>query len=88
MPPSSFPESGIVDKARLRWHCRRGMKELDVLLERYLAGRYDGAPETERVAFVALMSEEDPQIWSWIMGFEDLPAGETGHVIQQLRQHR
>ncbi|TXH06399.1 MAG: succinate dehydrogenase assembly factor 2 [Nevskiaceae bacterium] len=77
-----------MDKARLKWLCRRGMKELDVLLERYLAKRYDEAPEAERAAFVALMSEEDPQIWSWIMGFDALPAGETGHVIEQLRRHR
>ena len=77
-----------MDKARLKWLCRRGMKELDVVMERYLNGRYDRAPEAERAAFVALTSEEDPQIWSWIMGFEDLPAGETGHVIEQLRQHR
>ena len=77
-----------MDKARLRWLCRRGMKELDVVLERYLADRYDSAPEVERAAFVALTSEEDPQLWDWIMGFDALPAGETGHVIEQLRRHR
>jgi antitoxin CptB len=77
-----------VDKARLRWACRRGMKELDVVLERYLGGRYDSAPEVEREAFVLLLSEEDPQIWSWIMSFEEAPAGEVGHVIEQLRRHR
>lgn len=77
-----------MDKARLRWLCRRGMKELDVVLERYLAGRYDHAPEAERAAFVALTSEEDPQIWAWVMGFDPLPAGEIGHVIEQLRRYR
>ena len=77
-----------MDKARLRWLCRRGMKELDVVLERYMASRYDSAPEAERAAFVALTSEEDPQIWDWIMGFDALPQGEIGHVIEQLRRHR
>ncbi|MGH8541551.1 MAG: succinate dehydrogenase assembly factor 2 [Stenotrophobium sp.] len=76
-----------MDKARIRWHCRRGMKELDVLLERYLAKFYDTAPEIERQAFIELLDQEDPQIWSWIMGYEELPVGETGRVIEQLRRH-
>ena len=73
-----------MDKARLRWVCRRGMKELDVLLERYLVGRYDTAPELERGAFIELLNCEDPDIWSWVMGFEALPGGELDAVIEQL----
>ncbi len=77
-----------MEKARLRWLCRRGMKELDVLMERYLAGRYDAAPADEQQAFVELLGQEDPQIWSWIMEFEPAPAGLMGQVVEQLRRHR
>ncbi len=77
-----------MDKARLKWFARRGMKELDVLMERYLEHRYDVAPENERQAFVVLMSAEDPDIWAWVMGFQDMPEErEIANVIEQLRVH-
>lgn len=77
-----------MEKARLKWLCRRGMKELDVVMERYLAGRYDTAPAEEQRAFVDLLAQEDPQIWSWIMAFEPAPVGQTEQIIEQLRRHR
>ncbi|MGH8505991.1 MAG: succinate dehydrogenase assembly factor 2 [Stenotrophobium sp.] len=77
-----------INKARLKWLCRRGMKELDVVLERYLATRFDSAPERERNAFVELLDCEDPEIWSWVMGYEELPADAREAVIEQLRQYR
>ena len=40
---------------RLRWQCRRGMRELDVVLERWLEARYPSAPEPERRAFRTLL---------------------------------
>ncbi len=72
--------------SRLRWLCRRGMKELDVMVTRYLDGRYEGAPEAEKEAFVRLLSTaEDPDIWSWAMGYAPTP-DEYQDVIEQLRR--
>ena len=51
---------------RLRWQCRRGMKELDVLLERWLASRYGGADAGRRRAFHRLLSATDPQLVAWL----------------------
>jgi antitoxin CptB len=53
---------------RLRWLCRRGMKELDLVLEGFLlresAALEDGAwPELE-----AFLNTEDDQLWDWILG--------------------
>ncbi len=51
---------------RLRWMCRRGMKELDILLESYLAHnesalRAGAWPELEE-----LLSCEDDLLWDWL----------------------
>jgi antitoxin CptB len=73
-------------RQRLRWRCRRGMKELDVLLERYLARRYEQAPALERRRFAALLEQEDPVIWAWTMDYAAIPA-EFSDVIEQLRIH-
>jgi antitoxin CptB len=40
--------------AKLRWQCRRGTRELDLLLNRYLDTRYSLADEKEKARFVEL----------------------------------
>jgi len=53
---------------RLRWRSRRGMKELDVLLERYLAQRFPSATAEEREAFEALLELQDPELLAYFTG--------------------
>ena len=54
--------------ARLRWQCRRGMKELDQLLTRYLDGRYASADAEEKAAFRALLDLADPELAGYFLG--------------------
>lgn len=56
------------EKSRIRWLCRRGMKELDVLLERFLDTAYDGLDADEHVAFEALLRNEDPDLYDLLAG--------------------
>ncbi|WP_420465249.1 succinate dehydrogenase assembly factor 2 [Panacagrimonas sp.] len=78
----------MTDERRLRWLLRRGMKELDVMVTRYHTHRYASAPETERASFVRLLETvEDPDIWSWAMGYAE-PPPEYLELIAQLRVHR
>lgn len=55
---------------RLRWRCRRGMRELDQLMLRYLDGRWPAADEAERAEFLRLLDAEDDKLWRWFMGRE------------------
>ncbi|HMD59445.1 MAG TPA: succinate dehydrogenase assembly factor 2 [Steroidobacteraceae bacterium] len=55
-------------QARLRWRCRRGMKELDQLLLNYLQGRFAQADAAERETFAACLELPDPQLASWLLG--------------------
>ncbi len=70
--------------SRLRWRCRRGMKELDIVLERYLKARYDDAPAAEQAEFLALLDCEDPDLWAWVIGAAELP-NEFRSVLQRIR---
>lgn len=54
--------------ARLRWRCRRGMRELDQLLGWYLDESYPRADADTRAAFASLLDQQDPEIWSWLNG--------------------
>lgn len=45
--------------AKLKWQCRRGMKELDLLLENYLTTDYLIADTAEKTRFAELLRLED-----------------------------
>src|SRR3546814_10015266 len=72
-------------EGRLRWLLRRGMKELDVLLERYYAHRFHDATADEKAELLRLVTlAEDPDIWAWVMEHESVPA-EYADIVEQLR---
>ena len=54
--------------ARLRWRCRRGMKELDVLLGSWLERRWPEADEGRRRSFQWLLEQPDPDLADWLIG--------------------
>lgn len=59
---------------RLRWRTRRGLRELDLVLQRYLDRHYPSAPEKERQAFVELLEQPDADILDWLLGRAEPPA--------------
>lgn len=52
---------------RLLWRCRRGMKELDVILERFARAALPGAPAAERAAFERLLTLPDPVLAGYLL---------------------
>jgi antitoxin CptB len=75
-----------VDVSRLRWRCRRGMRELDVLLMRYLDRRWESASRAERKAFVQLVDMPDPELFGYLVG-TSAPADATQReVISVIRR--
>lgn len=57
-----------VEMSRLRWRCRRGMRELDTLLLRYVDEIYPGADPDEQSAFRRLLTTPDPEILALLTG--------------------
>jgi antitoxin CptB len=71
--------------SRLRWRCRRGMRELDVMLTRYLDRVWATASPTERDAFVQLVELQDPDLFGYLVG-RTTPAEESQRaVIARIR---
>lgn len=65
------------------------MKELDVVLNRYLEHDYPGAGLDERKAFESLLELQDPDLYSYLIGRLALPEDpETAHVLTKLTRHR
>lgn len=53
--------------SQLRWQCRRGMRELDELLSRYLDRDYGDSRMREKEAFQSLLQLPDPDLASYLL---------------------
>ena len=58
----------------LRWRCRRGMKELDVLLGRWIEQRHASATSEQRAAFEHFLDLPDPDMARYLLGRVPPPA--------------
>lgn len=56
-----------IERKRLYWHSRRGMWELDLLLIPFLEQRYDNLGAEDRAVFRQLITEEDQDLFAWLM---------------------
>ncbi len=58
---------------RLRWHCRRGSLELDVLLGYFLENRYAELSPELQTAFTILLAHSDQELINWLVARDSQP---------------
>lgn len=56
-----------VDIRKLAWQCRRGMLELDILLEPFAKEAFRELSEQDQDRFVKLLACEDQDLFVWFM---------------------
>jgi len=56
------------NKSRLLWRCRRGIKEMDIILQDFVNNSYEQLSNENKNAFLNLLDEQDLDILNWIMG--------------------
>lgn len=77
----------INNPAKLRWACRRGMLELDVLLSNFLDEIYLGLKDEDKMRFVRLLEQPDPQLFDWLIGKEVPEDPELQRITDMIRKH-
>jgi len=70
---------------RIRWQCRRGLLELDLLLNRFLDRELAGLSTEQMQTFRELLDEADIRLLAWVMEQEEVP-GRYDFLIGRLRQ--
>lgn len=70
---------------RLRWRCRRGMRELDQLLLRHLERNWASDSDADRALFLQLLDCEDDRLWRWFMGHERPQEAELARFVSRIR---
>jgi antitoxin CptB len=53
---------------RLRWRCRRGLLELDIVLERFVGKYAEDMGESELVLLAELLEYADNDLWDVVSG--------------------
>ncbi|MGB1261906.1 MAG: succinate dehydrogenase assembly factor 2 [Cognaticolwellia sp.] len=74
------------NKPRLRWACRRGMLELDVLFMPFVEQAYDNLSVADKAVFERLLACQDPELFAWFMGHETCEDPELNAMVQFILQ--
>lgn len=56
------------EHARILWACRRGMLELDKLLESFFYTQYEQLSEEQKQEFIDLLDSADQDLFNWLLG--------------------
>lgn len=80
-------EGGIRTR-RLRWLCRRGMRELDVLLERFVDRNEARLAAGDWPGLEDLLAFEDDVLWDILQEPGSPAAGPHGELLKAIRDAR
>ena len=75
------------DMDRIRWRCRRGLLELDLVLEAFLARGYGRLDAGERALFDELLEHPDGELLDLALGRRE-PEPRYRAVVELLRADR
>ena len=70
---------------RLRWRCRRGTREMDLMLDRFLRAAGETLDEAARGDLERLLEWSDQEILSWLTGRTPAPDGAISALVDRIR---
>lgn len=56
------------NRAQLRWRCRRGMRELDAVLQAFMSYSFANLTEADKSRFEAILDLSDPELHGYLVG--------------------
>lgn len=76
-----------VEESRIKWRMRRGMLELDLIFSRFFDAYWDRLTPNQKVTFERILSEPDPDLYAWFMGYEDTEDEEFKQLVTLIRRY-
>jgi len=74
------------EKSKLLWRCRRGVKELDVILTQYLETGYDDSTDLDKQLFQDLLDYQDPDILRFFLRQEEPKDENIARIVEKIRR--
>ncbi|WP_089728621.1 FAD assembly factor SdhE [Candidatus Thiosymbion oneisti] len=75
----------MTHKAKLKWHCRRGMRELDLLLEGFLVDRYEALSAADRASLERLLDCRNEDLMAWLINGDSPKDEQLAGIVNQIR---
>ena len=75
------------DHNRMRWASRRGLLELDLFLEDFVANAYPNLSDDMKGLYRKLMSEADQDLFEWLMG-RSQPTDVLLPIVSAIRSYK
>lgn len=72
----------MAEADRIRWQCRRGLLELDLVLGRFLERHLESLSSVQIAAFKRLLQYPDNDLWDLANGKKTAPDSETASIIK------
>jgi antitoxin CptB len=73
-----------IEVKALRWRCRRGMRELDQLLERWLDRCWAASSEADKEVFRRLLATEDDKLWRAFLEHDRLDDADVQQLVHRI----
>lgn len=73
-----------IELNRMRWAARRGMLELDLVLEPFVNACYTDLSELDRARFERLVTSEDQDLFGWFLRREQPEDPELAQIVKQI----
>lgn len=74
-------------KAKIKWQCRRGMLELDLIFSRFLNNQLEVMSAEKLTAFENFLTHNDPDLYAWLMGYETPKDKEDLDFVEYIKLH-
>ena len=71
----------------MRWASRRGLLELDLFLEEFVANAYPMLDDDMKALYKELMGEADQDLFEWLMG-RSQPSKTLQPIVETIRAHK
>jgi antitoxin CptB len=72
---------------KLKWRCRRGTRELDLLLLNYLKNKFQTADQAQQYQFYQLLEWQDSELIACLLENKPVPNEELSQLVAQIRTH-
>lgn len=74
-----------MDEAKLRWRCRRGIREFDILFNYFLDNKYPKLTKEQQCWFHQIVEEQDPVIMDWLFKRSEPQESGLKWIIEKLQ---
>lgn len=77
----------IDNLSKIKWSCRRGMLELDVILGNFLHKAYPSLTDKDKQLFITLLNNNDNDLFAWILGKHQVEDPDMHRIITLVRKN-